>query len=59
MRLKGHSNRFGCASSCPPHNFAQHMRMRPVYAVKIANAHQRRPESLRNVLEFVKNLHFR
>ena len=41
----------------PPHNLAQHVRVRPVHAVKIAHAHQRRAKFGWNVIEFVKNLH--
>ncbi len=57
MRLECHRNRFGFALPRPPHDLAQHMRVRPVHSVKITHAHQRRPESRRNVIEFVKDLH--
>ena len=37
----------------------QHVRVRPVHAVKVADAHQRRPKSRGNIFEFVENLHER
>ena len=57
MRLERHRNRFGFALLRPPHDLAQHMSVRPVHPVEITHAHQRRPKSCRNVIEFVKDLH--
>jgi hypothetical protein len=57
MRLKRDRHSLAPARPRPSHNFGQHMRMRPVHAVEVAHAHQRRPKSRWNVLEFVENEH--
>ena len=57
MWFKGHGHSLGPRRPRPPHNFTQHMRVRPVHSVEIAHAHQRRPKCSRNVFEFVKDLH--
>jgi len=59
MGLKGHGHSLGPARSCPPHDLAQHMRVRPVDSIEVTHAHQRRPKSRWNVLEFVEDLHFK
>jgi hypothetical protein len=41
----------------PRDDFMQHVRMRPVYAVEVANGDQRRPEISRNVVELMENMH--
>src|SRR5712691_472641 len=57
MRLKRHRHGFASVLSRPPHNFAEHARMRPMHSVKIPYADQRRSEVRWNVFEFMENLH--
>jgi hypothetical protein len=57
MRLKRDRYGLGAGRPRPPHQVAQHVRVRPVHAVKVADADQRRPVVRGNVFEFVKNLH--
>jgi hypothetical protein len=57
MRFKGHRHGLAAAASCLGNNLAQNARVRPVHAVKIPHAKQRRPKLRRNLIEFVKNLH--
>ena len=41
----------------PANDLLQHMAVSAMYAVKIADAHNRRPEVGRNFFEFVKDFH--
>jgi len=56
MRLKRDGDGFGSSLPRPADNFAEHVRVRAVHAVKVAHAHQRRPKVRGNVFEFVKDL---
>ena len=57
MRLKRHCHSLGSAAARSQNDLPQHVGMRPVNSVKIADAYQRGPEVSGNLVEFMKNLH--
>src|SRR4030088_3117454 len=59
MRLKRHRDSLRPLLPRPRDDFMQHVRVRPMYAIEVAHADQRRPKISRNVVEFMKNLHRR
>ena len=57
MRLEGHRHRLGPLLPRPLDDLFEHAAMGAMDAVKVPNAHQRRPEAGGNVLEFVEDMH--
>jgi hypothetical protein len=59
MWIKCHRDRFRATLFRSTHNFAQHLRVRPVNPIEIPNTHDGRTKVRGNVIEFGKDLHKR
>ena len=59
MGFESNRHRPGALLSRATHDFLEHMTVSSMHAVKVADAHQRRPKGSGNILEFVEDLHLK
>jgi len=59
MRFESNRRRPDTLRSRASHDFVEHMTVSSMHAVKIADAHQRRPKASGNILEFAEDLHLK